>query len=77
MEASCLEWSLLISVLLRDAMAVLRTVNAAKSPDQSIESVSRLRQGLLILSYWTNSEWYVYSLSTNITILNKLKEISL
>lgn len=57
MEASCLEWSLLISVLLRDAMAVLRTVNAAKSQDQSIESVSRLRQGLLILNYWTNTEW--------------------
>lgn len=61
MEASCLEWSLLISVLLRDAMAVLRTVNAAKSPDQSIEAVSRLRQGLLILSYWTNSEWLVFT----------------
>lgn len=61
MEASCLEWSLLISVLLRDAMAVLRTVNAAKSYDQSIENVSRLRQGLLILNYWTNTEWYVYS----------------
>lgn len=57
MEAGCLEWSLLISVLLRDAMAVLRTVNAAKSQDHSIEAVSRLRQGLLILNYWTNSEW--------------------
>lgn len=57
MEASCLEWSLIISVLLRDAMAVLRTVNAAKSPDQSIEAVSRLRQGLLLLQYWTNTEW--------------------
>ncbi|XP_066249588.1 guanine nucleotide exchange factor subunit Rich isoform X2 [Euwallacea similis] len=60
MEASCLEWSLLISVLLRDAMAVLRTVNAAKSQDQSIESVSRLRQGLLILNYWTNAECLGY-----------------
>lgn len=60
MEASCLEWSLLISVLLRDAMAVLRTVNAAKSQDQSIESVSRLRQGLWFLSYWTNTECLGY-----------------
>lgn len=58
MEASCLEWSLIISVLLRDAMAVLRTVNAAKSPDQSIEAVSRLKQGLQILHYWTLQEWY-------------------
>ncbi|ERL90008.1 hypothetical protein D910_07366, partial [Dendroctonus ponderosae] len=59
MEASCLEWSLLIAVLLRDAMAVLRTVNAAKSHEHSIESVSRLKQGLLILNYWTTTEWYV------------------
>lgn len=57
MEASCLEWSLLISVLLRDAMAILRTVNAAKSADQSIESVSRLKQGLQFLHYWTHTEW--------------------
>lgn len=57
MEASCLEWSLLISILLRDAMAVLRTVNAAKSLDQSIESVSRLKQGLQLLHYWTQTEW--------------------
>ncbi|KRT84788.1 hypothetical protein AMK59_2574 [Oryctes borbonicus] len=60
MEASCLEWSLLISVLLRDAMAVLRTVNAAKSADQTIESVSRLKQGLHILYYWTNTECLGY-----------------
>ncbi|XP_017769219.1 PREDICTED: guanine nucleotide exchange factor subunit Rich [Nicrophorus vespilloides] len=60
MEASCLEWSLLISVLLRDALAVLRTVNAAKSPDQSIESVKRLKQGLQILHYWTHSQCLGY-----------------
>lgn len=57
MEASCLEWSLLISILLRDAMAVLRTVNAVKSHDQTIESVSRLYQGLTLLQFWTNNEW--------------------
>lgn len=59
MEASCLEWSLLISILLRDAMAVLRTVNAARTSEQSIEAISRLKQGLQLLCYWTNREWYV------------------
>ncbi|KAJ8925999.1 hypothetical protein NQ315_009854 [Exocentrus adspersus] len=49
MEASCLEWSLLISVLLRDAMAVLRTVNAAKSHDQSIEAVLGYRAFMLAI----------------------------
>lgn len=57
MEAGCLEWTLLISVLLKDALAVLRTVNAAKTSDQSIEAVSRLKQGLQLLHYWTHTEW--------------------
>ncbi|KAL1501674.1 hypothetical protein ABEB36_006962 [Hypothenemus hampei] len=79
MEAGCLEWSLLISVLLRDAMAVLRTVNAAKSQEQSIESVSRLRQGLLILSYWTNSECLGYrafmlAIQNQLSVLTRILE---
>ncbi|EFA06481.2 guanine nucleotide exchange factor subunit Rich [Tribolium castaneum] len=79
MEASCLEWSLIISVLLRDAMAVLRTVNAAKSPDQSIEAVSRLRQGLLLLQYWTNTECLGYkafmlAIQNQISVLSKILE---
>lgn len=57
MEANCLEWSLVFSIILRDAMAVLRLINAAKSHDQPAETVSRLRQGLLIINYWTNTEW--------------------
>ncbi|CAH0551725.1 unnamed protein product [Brassicogethes aeneus] len=79
MEASCLEWSLLISVLLRDAMAVVRTVNAAKSYDQNIESVSRLRQGLLILNFWTNTECLGYkafmmAIQNQISVLTKILE---
>lgn len=52
-----MEWSLLISILLRDAMAVVRTVNAARSAECSVESMSRLRQGLQLLFFWTNSQW--------------------
>lgn len=57
MEAGCLEWTLLISFLLRDALAVLRTVNAAKSTDQSIDAITRLKQGMQFLHYWTHTEW--------------------
>lgn len=46
MEAGCLEWALIIAVILQDAMAVLRTSSAAKSNEQSIENVCRLRDGL-------------------------------
>lgn len=46
MEAGCLEWALIISIILQDAMAVLRTSNAAKSVEQTSENVSRLKDGL-------------------------------
>ncbi|XP_074042541.1 guanine nucleotide exchange factor subunit Rich isoform X2 [Leptinotarsa decemlineata] len=79
MEAGCLEWSLLLSVLLRDAMAVVRTVNAAKSHDQSIEAVSRLRQGLIILNYWTSTECLGYkafmlAIQNQISVLTRILE---
>jgi hypothetical protein len=57
MEAGCLEWALLISVLLRDDMAVLRTTNAARSPDHSVEAILRLKEGLVALCQWSGTEW--------------------
>lgn len=79
MEANCLEWSLLISIILRDAMAVLRTINAARSPDQSIEAVMRLRQHLLLINYWTNTECLAYktfmlAIQNQISVLSKILE---
>lgn len=75
MEASCLEWSLIISILLRDAMAVLRTVNAARSPDQSVEAVMRLKQGMHLLNYWINTECLGY-LPFLITIHNQISVLA-
>lgn len=57
MEASCLEWALLISVLLQDAMAVFRTTNAARSSDHSVEAILRLKDGLVALCHWSGTEW--------------------
>ncbi|XP_018917373.1 guanine nucleotide exchange factor subunit Rich isoform X2 [Bemisia tabaci] len=77
MEASCLEWSIIISVLLRDAMAVHRTTNAARSPHHSHESVLRLKQGLISLCQWSSSECMGYkpfmvAIQNQVSILNKL-----
>jgi RAB6A-GEF complex partner protein 1 len=57
MEAGCLEWALVLSVLLRDAMAVLRTTFAARTADQPIEVVKRLKNGLEALMAWSNTQW--------------------
>ncbi|XP_075216315.1 guanine nucleotide exchange factor subunit Rich [Lycorma delicatula] len=77
MEAGCLEWSLIISVLLRDAMAVHRTTNIARSPDQSYESVTRLKDGFLSLCQWSSTECFGYKpfmlvIQNNVVVLNKL-----
>lgn len=57
MEAGCLEWCLVMSVLLRDVLAIHRVSNAARSPDQSYEAVLRLREGFRLLLHWSNTEW--------------------
>lgn len=67
MEANCLEIASLISVLLKDALALIRIVNAARSSgsnssSSSIEEVdktvvSRLYQNLKALEAWAQSEW--------------------
>lgn len=65
-EADCLDWALVLALVLRDAMAVLRLVSMARSSLTSatpglgqantIEIVTRLRDGLLALSHWVTNE---------------------
>ncbi|XP_048483589.1 guanine nucleotide exchange factor subunit Rich [Plutella xylostella] len=59
-EASCLEWALVLAIILRDAMAVLRTTNAARSADVTAEAVRRLRKALQDVCAWTDCECLGY-----------------
>ena len=59
MEASCLEWAAIISLVLRDASLFLRVVNQACLPDTMVEVVLRLRNGLVEFETWSNSDWSV------------------
>lgn len=77
MEACCLEWSVIISVMLRDVMAVLRATNAARSPEQSYEAVLRLKEGLVAFYQWSNTECLGYkpfmlAIQNQVTVLSKL-----
>lgn len=56
-EASCVEWALVLAVVLRDALAVLRTTNAARAQDVSLPAVKRLRAALQDICAWTDAEW--------------------
>ena len=55
-----MEIASLISVLLKDALALIRIVNAARSTgttDVDKPVVSRLYQNLKALEAWAQSEW--------------------
>lgn len=56
MEAGCLEWSAVVSVVLRDALAVVRVVSAAK--DAPVPPVARLVHGLKALTTFTQTHWW-------------------
>ena len=57
MEANCLEIASLISVILKDALALIRIVNAVRSPPEDKTAVSRIYQNLKALEAWAQSEW--------------------
>ncbi|KOB70011.1 putative wd40 repeat protein [Operophtera brumata] len=57
---SCIEWAVIIAVVLRDALAVLRTTNAARAGDVSLDAVRRLRRVLQDICAWTDAECYGY-----------------
>ncbi|CAB3257177.1 unnamed protein product [Arctia plantaginis] len=59
-EASCVEWAVVIAVVLRDALAVLRTTNAARGNDVSLDAVRRLRRTLQDICSWTDAECLGY-----------------
>ncbi|CAH2089336.1 unnamed protein product [Euphydryas editha] len=59
-EASCAEWALVVAVALRDALAVLRCVGAARGPDVSLAAARRLRAALLELRAWSDAECIGY-----------------
>lgn len=56
-EASCVEWALVLAVLLRDALAVLRTTHAARASDVTVDALKRLRRALQDICAWTDAEW--------------------
>ena len=75
-EADCLDWALVLALALRDAMAVLRLVSMARSAlttpqpnsnqTNTIETVTRLRDGLLALSHWVETDCQGYRSFMNV-----------
>ena len=57
MEAGCLEWALIISIVLRDLGSISRVVNTVSFTKVPLEIMGRMREGLSFLELWADSEW--------------------
>ena len=59
LEASCLEIASVISIVLKDALALIRIVNAARTSTHGDNAacVARLFQCIKALEVWAKSEW--------------------
>lgn len=55
-EAGCLEWAVLVSIVLRDSVLFLRVINAACLPDSYAE-ICRLQNGLAAIDQWSINDW--------------------
>ena len=60
LEANCLELAAVITIVLKDALALIRIVNAARTSQESKSHVARLHKGLIALEKWADFEWYEY-----------------
>lgn len=79
LEAGCLEWALIISLVLRDVEAVVRTVNTASMTDTPLEMVARMREGISYLELWADTEClgykpFLHFIRKQIQVLGKLAE---
>ena len=70
-EAECLDWCSLLSIILCDGLAFIRVVNAAKNCP--VAAIMRLRDGLLSLSQFTNTQCVGYANFMSSTVAPQLR----
>ncbi|XP_077981374.1 guanine nucleotide exchange factor subunit RIC1-like [Glandiceps talaboti] len=76
-EATCLEWSLLLAVLLRDPVIVTSVVNTASMTECPLEMIGRMRETLSFLELWADTECpgyrpFLYSLKAQAQVLTAI-----
>ncbi|XP_077353855.1 guanine nucleotide exchange factor subunit RIC1 isoform X2 [Festucalex cinctus] len=60
MEAGCLEWCVVIGLILRDANVIKQAVGFLASPEVPGETVQSVRSGLLAVDAWTSTDCLGY-----------------
>ncbi len=59
MEAGCLEWCVVIGLILRDANVIKQVICFLDSPEVPQETVQSVRNGLLAVDTWASTDWWV------------------
>jgi len=59
MEAGCLEWCVVIGLILRDANVIKQVINFLNSPEVPPETVQSIQNGLLAVDTWASTDWWV------------------
>lgn len=57
LEAGCLEWCVIIGLILRDSSIIKQVVSFLESPDVLPDTVVSIRSGLLAVDAWASSDW--------------------
>uniref|UniRef100_A0A3Q2YDM8 Protein RIC1 homolog n=1 Tax=Hippocampus comes TaxID=109280 RepID=A0A3Q2YDM8_HIPCM len=60
MEAGCLEWCVIIGLILRDANVIKQAIGFLASPEVPVETVQSVRSGLLAVDAWTSTDCLGY-----------------
>ncbi|XP_067278847.1 guanine nucleotide exchange factor subunit RIC1 isoform X1 [Pseudorasbora parva] len=60
MEAGCLEWCIIIGLILRDAGVIKQVVGFLDSPEVASETVQSIRAGLKAVDLWVSSDCLGY-----------------
>ncbi|XP_029024452.1 guanine nucleotide exchange factor subunit RIC1 isoform X2 [Betta splendens] len=60
MEAGCLEWCVVIGLILRDANVIKQVISFMDSPEVPQETVQSVRNGLLAVDNWASSDCLGY-----------------
>ena len=59
MEAGCLEWCVVIGLILRDSNVIKQVITFLDSPEVPQETVQSVRNGLLAVDTWASTDWWV------------------
>ncbi|XP_069569882.1 guanine nucleotide exchange factor subunit RIC1 isoform X2 [Brachyistius frenatus] len=60
MEAGCLEWCVVVGLILRDANVIKQVISFLDSPEVPAETVQSVRSGLLAVDTWASSDCLGY-----------------